>query len=237
MSNILVKNKLKKYHIESICYKLGGKLKTLQKCFPELNITDNDVYPETYTDEDVNSIINIWIQNNNLSISDLLNKGLSYTFDNKMKAMMAVKFYKESKSSIDMIMEYCNKNNIFHPLYNRKIIVWDFEEMPPKFWNNKQNRINRIKYYCEQECKESILTCINNTELLRDWIYNYFRQIHTLEVITLKKGTRPYDILIEAYPEISNDKILFDWEWHQCGNNDKKILNSNVKRFCFISYE
>jgi len=213
------------YRIDSPFYKLGKKVEVLQKCFPELNITNDDVFPEFYLEDEMNEIISSWIKNNNLTVIDLLSKGITYTFDKKMNAMMSVKFHKIGKSRIDMIIWYCSRNNIFHPIHNRPIIKWDFDEVSQGFWNNKQNRIDRIKYYCEHECNENIFDCINDTLKLRSWIYKYFRQESIVKIISYsKKEIALYDLLIDAYPEILSNRLLFEWEWHQYSKNDRDSL-------------
>jgi hypothetical protein len=226
----LGRKQMEKYKFESICYKLGGKLITLQKCFPNLNIVNEDVFPETYTDEDVNIIISDWVKENNLNVNDLLQKGNSYKYSKLMSAMLSVRFHKNKLTYIDMIIWYCNRNNILHPQYNRPIIQWDFEEMPSRFWYNKENRISRIKYYCEIECSENILNVINDTSLLKYWIYKYFKQEHITKIISYSpKGFYLYELLIEAYPNIKNNYVLFEWEWHQYSKNDKNSLIKMVR--------
>ena len=223
--NLLARKQFEEYRIDTAINRLGGKLLALQKCFPELNITNEDVFPEAYSNEDMDNIISEWIHNNNLSIQDLLSKGITLTYNNKMNAMMSLKYYQNNKSRIDMIIWYCNRNNILHPIYNRPIIKWDFDEVSQGFWNNKQNRIDRIKYYSENECNENILDVINDTLKLRAWIYKYFRQESIVKIISYsRKEITLYDLLIDAYPEILSNKILFEWEWHQYSKNDRDSL-------------
>jgi hypothetical protein len=220
-----------KYRIETICNRLGGKLQMLQKCFPELNIIEDDVYPETYSDEETNLIIKNWITTNSLTIDNLLRKGCTYSFDKRMTAMMAARFHKQNQSTIDMIMWYCKRNNILHSIFNRDLIIWDFEEMPPKFWINKNNRILRIKYYCETECEEKINSVLNNTNLFRFWIFKYFRQEQIAKIISYKYSGSLYNLLVEAYPEVINDKLLFEWEWHTYSKNDNESLIKMLREF------
>lgn len=209
------------YRIDMSIYRLGGKLLAFQKCFPELDITDNDVFPELYTGEVMNDIIHQWINDNKLTINDLLAKGITNKFSNKIDAMIARKF----NSRVDMIMWYCNKNNILHPIYNRLINMWDFDEVPHGFWEIKQNRINKIKHYCEQECDESILIYINNTDKLKEWVYKYFRSALISKMFAYSKyNVSLYELLVEVYPIIKDNKILFDWEWHQFNKSDKQTL-------------
>jgi len=223
--NLLGHKQFDKYRIDMSINRLGGKLEALQKCFPEFNITYKDVYKELYLDEEMNNIISSWIYDNNIKTIDLLSKGLRVTYSKEMSAMMSNKFHKIGKSKADMVMWYCDRNNILHPLYDRKIIKWDFAEVPKGFWEVKENRIERIKYYCQHECEESILECIDDTEELKKWIYKYFRQESIVKIISYsKKGLYLYDTLIEAYPEIKEDNILFEWEWHQYSKSDRDSL-------------
>ena len=223
--NLLGSKQFDIFRIDMSVYKFGGKLKTLQKCFPELNIVSEDVYKELYLDDEMNDIITTWINDNKFTTTDLLSRGITYSFDNKMNAMMSLKFHKAGKSRVDMVIWYCNKNNILHPVYNREIIKWDFEEAPKRFWGNKDNITERIQYYCEYECDENILDSINNNELLKLWIYKYFRQEFIGSMVPYNKsGYSSYEILIETYPQIKENKTLFDWEWHQFNKSDKPTL-------------
>ena len=226
------RSQMEKYRIEMPCYKLGGKVKLLQKCFPEMNITEDDVFPEIYTDEDVDNIISQWIDENNLTVMCLFNKGLTYKFSNKMHAMMAAKFKKTKMSKMDMIIWYLKRNNIKHPVHKNNVTYLDFEEMPRGFWEEIQNRITRVKYYCEVECQENILGFIDNTIKLKDWICKYFRQEDFAKLFNYNyNGFHLYDILVEAYPQIKDNKILFEWEWHQYIKNDRNSLVKMLKEF------
>lgn len=82
-------------------------------------------------------------------------------------------------------------------------------------WNIKENRINYIKYYCEEKCEQSILIVINSTENLKEWVFKYFNQNIIANEMSWANDYVPkiYDLLIEAYPQIKSNKILFDWEW------------------------
>ena len=151
---------------------------------------------------------------------------LTQKFDKRMNAMITAKFYRNKNTFMDMIIWYCKRNNILHPIYNRDIIYWDFEEMPPRFWNDKNHRVKRIKYYCEYECEQNILDIINDTIKLKEWIYKYFRQDNIVSIMSYNQiGFQSlYDLLIETYPQIKNENILFEWEWHQYAKSDRDSL-------------
>jgi len=211
-----------KYRIDMSIHRLGGKLLAFQKCFPELKVTKEDVFPELYTDENINETILYWINDNKLSVNDLLESGLGEKFSKKMDALWARKF----SSLFDIIMWYFKYNNILHPIYCRPIDIWDFESVPHSFWQNKQNRLDKIKHYCELECEDNILDVINDTDKLKLWIYKYFRSELISKIFFYHKYNYSslYDLLVESYPIIKENNILFDWEWHQCNKSDKPLL-------------
>ena len=104
--------------------------------------------------------------------------------------------------------------------------------MPTRFWSIKENRIERIKYYCEYECQEIILSFIYNTDKLKEWTYNYFKSENVSKLISnYAKFGSLYDLLVEAYPEIKYNNILFEWEWNQCNRSDEKFLIKILREF------
>ncbi len=222
-----------KCKIDMSVHKLSGKLSTLQKCFPELNISEKDVFPEIYTDEEVDKIMTEWIYENKLSIEDLLSKGVSLTYDNKVRAMISAKFFRIGKSRIDMLIWYFKRHNIVHPITGNQITIYDFAEKPSHFWEIKDNRICFVKQYCESKgLNEEIL---NNTELLKEWIFNNFRaEILNNEIKGFSKYTSSYyNTFIESYPQVYNNKTLFDWEWHQFNKSDKPTLIRQLRELVF----
>lgn len=232
-AELLFRKQFEEYRIDMAIYKLGGKLSALQKCFPELNITEKDVFPEIYSDEEVDRIMTEWILENNLSVDDLLSRGVTLTYDNKVRAMISAKFFRVGKSRIDMLIWYFNKHNIVHPVTGKEINIYNFEEKPSHFWEIKDNRICFVKQYCQSKgLNEEIL---NNTELLKEWIFNNFRaEILNNEIKGFSKYTSSYyNTFIESYPQVYNNKTLFDWEWHQFNKSDKPTLIRQLRELVF----
>lgn len=81
-------------------------------------------------------------------------------------------------------------------------------------WDIRENRINYVKYYCENKC-DTILNVINDTEKLKQWVVKFFnRDIIAKEMSWYNDyGLSLYDLMVEAYPQIKEQKIMFDWEW------------------------
>jgi hypothetical protein len=216
---------LKKYNIYHLYLKFNGKLDFYQKCFYDFDIRPEELSRLSYSNDSINSIITNWIKENNLTIKDLLKKGITQKFNNKMDSMISATF----KSKYDMFLWYFKFNNILHPITSEIIIITDFEEMPSNFWINKENRISYVKCYCEQNGINNVL---HNTLLLKKWIYNNFKAESDGMINSLSKYTSSlYNTLIEAYPEILDNKILFDWEWTQFNISDKNTLIRVMREF------
>jgi len=97
--------------------------------------------------------------------------------------------------------------------------VFDFQQKPDGFWEIQSNRIFAIKNYCENVCKVNINKVKNDTEELKKWTRINFNQEKIMKILTYNKYIDTlYDLLIEAYPEIKDNNILFGWEWVQIKN-------------------
>ena len=200
--------------ISSIYSKFFTKKEMFQQCFPEYEFIDDDF--NIYNDENTNNIIKEWIEFNSLKIIDLLKNGNTSLFDKEINNLYVTRFC----SITDMFLWYFNYNNVLHPIHKRVISVFDFQQKPDGFWDVKENRITRIKMYCEQECKESILSVINDNILLKNWTKRYFTMLKISKIVINynKYNNTLYDTLIETYPEIKVNNILFSWEWVQIKN-------------------
>jgi hypothetical protein len=54
---------------------------------------------------------------------------------------------------------------------------------------------------------------------LKEWVSKYFRIKDIQKIITSNQYIDSlYNLLIESYPQIKENNILFDWEWGQCKN-------------------
>ena len=227
---LFIRPNIEKYRISSLVESIGVKLDVLKLCYPQFKFTEDILYPENYKDEEINSIITEWINQNNFSVEDLFKKGTSYKFSKEMHAMKACKFKNMSKN--EMFIWYFNYNNIKHPTNNRKIDMFDFEDMPPNFWKDSNNIIKRIKIYCEEECNVSILKVINNTDELKKWLTKYFKGKTVSKLLSgACQGKKLYDLITHAYPCLIENHILFDWEWGQYHKNDKKSLIKMLREF------
>lgn len=226
-----VKSNLKRCKIESYVYKLGGKLSALNKSFPEMNITQSDL--KYYNSNKIYDIISNTIQE----------KGLKNILDGNAKLKetteignLAVSFKKDMNV---LLVDFFNKENIKHPVYNRDICIFDFKNKPNNFYKNERNRIEHIKYYCEKCCDVSILDCINDNKKLKEWVYKYFKQkdVNKNIFVYSKYYNTLYDVLVSAYPEIKNNKTLFMWEWNQCNNYTNNMLINMLREYVIYRIE
>lgn len=199
----------------------------------------NKSFVDKYTKENMLKIIDNVLKYYNNDILKIL-KG---EFNSKRKEqefktfrnMITARFHRINKDMNDMFVWYCKEKNIIHPLCNRKINRYDFKTQPPRYWTKEENRINRIKYYCEEECKENILNVVNDTEQLKIWIYKYFKKENVCNMIPdyQKYAKSLYGLLIETYPSIEKNHILFNWEWHQWNKYDKELLIKMLRDLVF----
>ncbi len=208
------------FHLYSIFFKT--RLNFFNECFPELEIKDFELDRLPYDDELINTIINNWIKDDNISILDILNGEVDYRNNSKIYNMLMNTFI----SKYDMFIWYFKKNGIKHPNTNKTICIEDFDRMPFNYWNIQNNRIKYVKRYCEEN---GIINCLNDTNMLKDWVFNYFRQ-EVLDNQIRGFDMSYYETLIEAYPSIKNDNILFEWEWHQYKKNDNDSLIKMLKQ-------
>ena len=218
---------LKKYnigHLYSIFFKT--RLNFLNICFPELEIKDYELDRLPYDEELINSIISNWIKNNNISILNILNDETDYRNNSKIYNMLMNTFI----SKYDMFIWYFKRNNILHPITNDAISVEDFNKMPPKYWEIADHRIKYVKEYCG---KHGIGKYLNDTNLLKVWVSDNFRQsiLDSTIVGFYERTGSLYNTLIEAYPEIKTNNILFEWEWHQYSKNDRNSLINMLREF------
>lgn len=217
----------KKCRITNIVHKFNGKLNMFKKCFPEFefNDTNNSKY---MGDVIIEQIIENWIKNNKYTAEDMLKLSLKKEFSDELLSLSTHCF----DSYTDTLLWYFNKNSIKHPVFNRNIKTYDFAFVTKKYWDLKANRINRVRDYCETECEISILKIINDTRKLKRWIYKYFKSENVSKLFTYSNyNSSLYATLVETYPQIKENNILFEWEWHQCSKNDKEFLIKALREF------
>lgn len=221
---------IKKYKISDIVYKMGGILKILKSTFPEMNFIEEDF--NIYKDENILKILDNYINKNNLSTEDILNGKASFRKNKKVSALLMY-ISTKNKSINELLIWYFSKKNIKHPITNSDICIYDFNNKPNNFYENTENRINNIKHYCQNICEESILSVIDNTENLKIWVCKYFKQSNLANVFPCynKYYGGLYNLLIDCYPQIKENNILFEWEWTQCGKNDINFLINMLREY------
>jgi hypothetical protein len=197
-------------------------------CFPEFNIQIYDLpKSRNATNEDKILFIENWIKDNNYSIYDILD-GNYVTDQLKMKSFVTVNFNRY----IDMFLWYFKHKNILHPNNNTKITIHDFKYKPEHFWDDENNRLKCIRNYCNNKGIEKVLT---DNKLLKKWVYKYFKQKDINNLFYYSKYyNNIYDLLVLAYPIISEKNLLFEWEWHQCNKNDKDFLVNMLRETIMI---
>ena len=220
----------------TITNKFSTVLEMLQKCFPEYNFTETDIYK--YDDITAIKIVDEWMENENIDVAQILNSyGITGLFNKEMfNLWQSKRRYNNSNNNImshmDLFIWYFGIKNITHPITNLSIIDLDFINKTDGFWDNKENRIRAIKYYCEKQCEESILDNINRYQDLQSWVLKYFNKTKLRPLYyfqTFKINT--FDLLTDAYPNIKKDNILFQWELSRNSNTSKNGLLNILREF------
>jgi hypothetical protein len=218
---------MKEYKIWHLYTKIYNKYEVISLCFPEMNIKPFELSKTRYTEENIVEFIDYWISENEFSISDLLEFKYTTKEDNKMTSLIATKF----DSYVQMLTWYLDKKRISHPLYSRKIEIFDFSSRPNYYWNEEENRINAIRTYCVDR---GILSVINNTDELKKWIYQNFKMSQISRMFTYNIYYNSlYDLLVTVFPEIIENKILFRWEWHQWNRYDDILMIEMMREYVF----
>lgn len=226
------KEVMKKYKIWHLYTKIYDKYKVIQLCFPEMNIKPYELSRTRYNEENIIEFIDCWIKQNNYSIFDLLECKFSSREENKkMNSLVWTKF----SSYIDMLVWYFKKKNILHPIYNREIYHCDFSHKPNGYWHIEENRIKAIRTYCMDN---GILEVLNNTEKLKKWIYQHFTQNKVAKIFNYTDYYHSlYDVLVNAFPLIQQNKILFKWEWHQWNKYDREFLLQMLRELVLYRFK
>lgn len=211
---------LKKYKIFHLYTRYYDKLQFLNLCFPEMEISSIELLKTNYSDDNIKlELVDRWIKDGKYSIEDLLNHNYESKSNMKIESMITSYF---NSSYTNMLVWYFKIKGIKHPKSNKQIEIFDFKHKSTGFWNNKENRIKAIKDYCEEY---GILNCINETKTLKKWIREFFTQSRVMKIFDYQKYyTTLYDMIIEAYPIILENKLLFNWEWHQVNINTRESL-------------
>lgn len=222
-----ITDNLRKYGIIVYVSKLGGKLKSLQICFPEMKFSEDDF--DKYTETNTLNILDSYIEN--INIANILNGKINIR-SNKVIFALFSHYQKLGMGINDLWIWYFNKKNIVNPQTNEKINKFDFTNKPTGFYENRENRIDIVKYYCEKLCEDSILNNFDNTDNLKIWTYKYFRQSQVSKIFSYTKYYNSlFGLLIDCYPKIKEKNLLFEWELGQCSKNDKYFLIQMLREY------
>lgn len=217
---------LKQHRLLTMVYRFGDLNKSIGCIFTEYEFTPDDFI--LYDDITVNNIIKEYIEENNLTVQDLLEGKFNYKTSKKVSALLA----RIKKTINNTLIWYCERNNILHPVLNCEINNMHFSRKSTNYWN-EETTIENVKYYCETLCEQSIIECFNDTNLLRKWIEKYF----TTPILSKhcnkyhKYFDNIYGLLVAVYPHIKENKILFEWEWTQCNIVERDFLIVALRNF------
>lgn len=211
--------------IKTMIHKHFGSIRNcLNYCIDELPCKFNDKHRNLgySTDEGIILIIEDFLKENNLSVDDIYKSALISKNDKKINALLSSVF---EYSFYDMLEWYFNKKNL-------RFDKSKFNRVPVNHWKSKENRIVAIRDYCENQCDKSIVNYINNTEDLIGWINMYFKSELIINIFVYNNFYNSlYECLVDAYPEIKHNNILFEWEWHQCGIKSDDFLINMLREF------
>lgn len=223
---------MKRYRIYYLYRDRYKKYEFIDMCFPEFNIKEYDMPITFYNDDIIFEMICEFISDLKLTIEDILEGNYTLRHYPKLQLMITQKF---KGSSSAMFIWYFKRLGIMHPKHNREINRGDFKFKPNNYWDVRQNRINIVKQYCEDN---GIKYVINDNNELKKWIYNNFRQDQIVKLFNYSEFYDSlYDVLVDAYPEIKENKILFKWEWHQWNKYDVGLVNNMLRELVFYRFK
>lgn len=227
--NMFKTNFLKENKLSTWVYEMGGKIACLNKCFSEFNFTNDDMIK--YTEVEDMEILGNKLKELSVSVDDILEGRFNIRSDKDLRNLLSRNMIKGIGTN-DIYLKYFKYKNIKHPKSKRDICIFDFKNKPNGFFNKRENRIGMIKYYCEIICDVSILNVIDNTTELVKWVEKYFKQKDISKVMCYNKHYPSlYSCLVDAYPDIVENKILFEWEWSQFNLNTKDVLLKELRDF------
>jgi len=217
----------------NVTQRFQTKLEMLQKCFFEYNIDENDIL--LYDDQTIIDLTDNWRKEQNISIMQILkSNGINNSFNQDMKNIMQYVNRHKGMTIMDYFLWYMNIKNILYPKTNKPIIDLDFNNKNDGFWDNSENRIRAIKYYCEYQCKDSIFNFISNYQDLQKWVVKYFSKKKLKHLYYFNVFKIPtFDLLIEAYPSIKDNNLLFSWELSRNNDTSKEDLIKVLREYVF----
>lgn len=184
----------------------------------------------TTNDDSIITCLNKFVENMDMNLDDILNiKSKGYGED--WSVVMAI-HRRCFEGFQDMWVWYLDKSGYYNSHYNRKYHLIDFKWKPDGFWSNKSNRIMAVKEYCEVDCIEDIRDFMT-TEGLKYWTYTHFNRDRVQYIMNswyFEYAKTLYGTLVDAYPNILEDKILFEWEWNQCNDTSVDFIVDSFKQ-------
>lgn len=208
---------------------MGGKISCLNKCFPEINFTQKDLIK--YTEEDDMNILERNFEEQSVSVIDILDGKFNARKNNELRNLLSRNILKNIGTN-DLYIRYFKYKDINHPISGKEICAYDFNNKPCGFFEDENSRRGAIRHYCENICQESILESIKNTKDLIKWIKKHFKQKDVVNIMNYDKYyCSLYECLIDAYPCIVENKVLFDWEWPQFNCTSKNVLIKELRDF------
>lgn len=196
-------------------------------CYPEYNYRQFELkhMPNDYWKDKSNWIdaIDFVLDKNNLTLEDATNGNSSNIMFLKFGALITTYF----GSLPDLWIWYYGTKNI-------KLNYWDFATRPNGYWKSKENIVRETRNYCENICDESISPYLKskNIERLIDWIDKYFTvdKLVKYKLTSIKGYTETFKLLELAYPEITSEKLLFQWDFTGCKKwNSKKYRAKSLR--------
>lgn len=196
-------------------------------CYPEYNYHRFELkhMPNSYWKDRDNWIeaIDFLLDKNSLTLEDVTNGNSSDIMFSKFGALIITYF----NSLPDLWIWYYGTKNI-------KLNYWDLSTRPNGYWKSKKNIIKEVRNYCEDICDESIFPRLKdkNAEGLVDWIGEYFTvdMLVKNKLNSIKGYTEAFKLLELAYPEITSENLLFQWDFTGCKKwHSKKYRVKSLK--------
>lgn len=201
--------------------------KLLTFCYPEYNYRQFELkhVPNDYWKDRNNwtEAIDFILDKNNLTLEDVTSGNSSDIMFSKFGALITTYF----GSLSDLWIWYYGLKNI-------KLSYLDFATRPNGYWKSKENIIKETRNYCENICNESISLHLKdkNVEGLVGWIGEYFTvdMLAKHKLSNIKGYTEAFKLLELAYPEITSENLLFQWDFTGCKKwNSKKYRVKSLK--------
>jgi hypothetical protein len=229
----------------------GNLLKeyNLYGCFQSVNKSEKQFFEFVFNEKmiDYNSIENSNIELKMNGILYLI-KDNYYNLDDKGKYLIneIIRYCEIEKefpclSNLTNLRGYVTYNEL-RKYFKKLIFVYNYirpiKYYPMHYWEYKENRIYEIKYYCEKLCEVNIMDVIDDRIKLYEWINKYYTSnVKSINNIIYSMGKSKwfsfYDRLCEAYPQIKENNILFNWELVNYNPKDKKDIYQMLRELVF----